>query len=154
MKLKATGMVVEPLTIGQMVSAQARLQPDKIAARDLSRAMTYRQLNTRANQLANALVGLGLEAGQRVAVLAYNRVEWAEIYIAVAKAGLVVVPINFRLTAPEAAFIVSHSGAAALIVESALVNIIDSIRNDTDIAASRFIAINSEDKKSPGYRDY
>lgn len=119
-------MIVEPLTIGQMVSAQARLQPDKLAARDLSRAMTYRQLNTRATQLANALVGLGLEVGQRVAVLAYNRVEWAEIYIAVAKAGLVAVPINFRLTAPETAYIVSHSGAAALIVESPLVNIVEN----------------------------
>lgn len=152
--LNESRLIVEPLTIGQMVSAQARLQSEKIAARDLSRAMTYRQLNTRANQLGNALLGLGLEAGQRVAVLAYNRVEWAEIYIAVAKAGLVAVPINFCLTAPEAAYIISHSGAAALIVESTLIHIVDSIRHDTDIAEPCIIAINSGDTQTSGYRDY
>ena len=46
------------------------------------RAMTFRQWNQRSCQLANALLGLGLAKGDRVAVLAYNRVEWAEIYAA------------------------------------------------------------------------
>ncbi len=85
------------LTPGQMLAVQARLQPDRIGARDLERAMTFRQWNARACRLANALLGLGLGKGERVAVLAYNCVEWLEIYAAMAKAGLVAVPINFRL---------------------------------------------------------
>ncbi|HEX5847068.1 MAG TPA: AMP-binding protein, partial [Rhodoplanes sp.] len=61
--------------------------------------------NDRACRLANALIGLGLKKGDRVAVLAYNCLEWLEIYAAVAKAGLVVVPVNFRLVGPEIRYI-------------------------------------------------
>ena len=67
------------LTIGQTLTAHARLQPDRIGARDLDRTMTFREWNARSCRLANALLGLGLRKGDRVAVLAYNCVEWAEI---------------------------------------------------------------------------
>ncbi len=56
-------MSLDPLTLGQILRAQARLQPDKIGARDLERAMTYRQWNERACKLASALLGLGLRKG-------------------------------------------------------------------------------------------
>jgi len=62
------------LTIGQVLGAQARLQPDRIAVRDLERRLTYHQWNARACQLANALLGLGLNHGDRVAVLAATAV--------------------------------------------------------------------------------
>ena len=71
--------MTELLTLGQMLSVHARLSPDKTGARDLERAMTFREWNSRACRLANALLGLGLAKGDRVAILAYNRVEWAEI---------------------------------------------------------------------------
>jgi non-ribosomal peptide synthetase component F len=48
------------LTPGQMLAVQARLQPDRIGARDLEREMTFRQWNARACRLGNALLGLGL----------------------------------------------------------------------------------------------
>ncbi len=121
------------LTIGQMLSAQARLQPERLAARDLDRGLTYREWNARACRLANALLGLGLAHGDRVAVLAYNRLEWAEIYTAVAKAGLVAVPINFRLTAPEVQFIVEDCAVAAILVEDRLAGVIDEIRDQLSL---------------------
>lgn len=145
--------LVQPLTIGQMVSAQARLQPNKIAVRDLERSMTYQQLNTRAEQLANALLGLGLVPGQRVAVLAYNRIEWAEMYIAFAKSGLVAVPVNFRLTSEEARFIIEHSDTAALIVENSLLDIVERIRDDIRIEPGQFIVLGAGDA-SAGITDY
>src|SRR6266568_2766212 len=92
--------------LGEVLRVNARLFPDRVGARDLERAMTFRQWNARACRLANALLGLGLGKGDRVAVLAYNRVEWLEIYAGAAKAGLVAVPINFRLMAAEIRFIV------------------------------------------------
>src|SRR3712207_4804091 len=110
----------EMLTLGQMLTVHARLLGDKTGARDLERAMTFRQWNERSCRLANALLGLGLRKGDRVAVLAYNRVEWAEIYAATAKAGLVAVPVNFRLVGPEVRYIVEHAEASALIVEDEL----------------------------------
>lgn len=129
------------LTVGQMLSAQARLQPERIGARDLERAMTFRQWNERACRLANGLLGLGLAKGARVAVLAYNRVEWAEIYAALAKAGLVAVPINFRLTAPEALYICQDSGVSALIAEEALLGIAGEMRETLRLEERRYIHI-------------
>ena len=83
--------------------------------------MTFHQWNSRACRLANALLGLGLSKGNRVAVLAYNAVEWVEIYAATAKAGLVAVPLNFRLVGKEIRYIVDDAGAAAIIVQDELV---------------------------------
>ena len=101
------------LTLGQMLAVQRRLQPDRIGARDLEREMTFKQWNERACRLAHGLLGLGLAKGDRVAVLAYNCVEWLEIFAAGAKAGLVIVPLNFRLVGKEIRYIIEDAGAAA-----------------------------------------
>jgi acyl-CoA synthetase (AMP-forming)/AMP-acid ligase II len=141
------------LTLGQVLSAQARLNPGKIGARDLERALTYRLWNERACRLANALLGLGLAKGERVAVLAYNCLEWAEIYAATAKAGLVAVPINFRLVGREIRFIAADAEVSAFIVQDALVQLIGDIRSDLACAPGRFIHFGA--KPCPaGFRDY
>jgi fatty-acyl-CoA synthase len=127
------------LNFGQMLSVHARLSPHSAGARDLSRTMTFAQWNERSCRLANSLLGLGLTKGDRVAILAYNCVEWVEIYAATAKAGLVAVPINFRLLGAEVRYIVENAEAAALIVQDELVGIIEEIRNDLPVAADRFI---------------
>ena len=77
------------LTLGQMLTVHARVLGDASGARDLERAMSFRQWNERSCRLGNALLGLGLAKGDRVAVLAYNCVEWLEIFAATAKAGLI-----------------------------------------------------------------
>ncbi|WP_279359762.1 class I adenylate-forming enzyme family protein [Methylobacterium indicum] len=127
------------LTPGQMLAVQARLQPDRIGARDLERAMTFRQWNARACRLANALLGLGLTKGERVAVLAYNCVEWLEIYAAMAKAGLVAVPINFRLVGQEVRYILEDAEVSALILQDELAGTIEEIRADLPVAESRVV---------------
>ncbi len=136
------------LHIGQVLSAQARLQPCKLAARDLERTLNYRQWNERACRLGNALIGLGLEPGECVAILAYNRLEWAEVYAAAAKSGLVAVPINFRLTGPEAHYILQDCDAQAVIAEASLIEVVESIRDYIELPDSRFIAIGDHDAKS------
>ncbi|MXN67312.1 AMP-binding protein [Stappia sp. GBMRC 2046] len=140
------------LTVGEMLSAHARLQPDRLGARDLEREMTFREWNDRACRLANGLIGLGLRKGDRVAVLAYNRVEWAEIYAALAKAGLVAVPINFRLTAQEALYICEDCGVAAFIAEDALLDIAKGVREPLSIAAERYVHFGGE--TPDGWRSY
>src|SRR5712691_1805138 len=99
--------------VGEVLRFYARILPDKIAASDLDRAMTFREWNARSCRLANALLGLGLAKGDRIAVLAYNCVEWLEIYAATAKAGLVAVPINFRLVGDAIRYIVENCEAEA-----------------------------------------
>lgn len=138
--------------IGAMLSTHARLMPDKTGAADLERALTFRQWNARACRLANALLGLGLTKGDRVAVLAYNCLEWAEIYAATAKAGLVAVPVNFRLTAREAAYIIANAEAAAIIVQHDLAGIVEEAAPELQLAASRIIHFGGP--CPAGYQDY
>lgn len=129
----------ELLTLGQMLAAHARLHGGRTGARDLGRAMTFREWNARSCRLANALLGLGLAKGDRVAVLAHNSLEWAEIYAATAKAGLVAVPINFRLVGQEVRYIVEDSSASALIVQDELAGVVEEIRADLSVPAANII---------------
>ncbi len=140
------------LTVAEAVQAHARLQPDKIGARDSRRALTFAQWHERASRLANGLLALGLVKGDRVALLAYNCVEWMEMYVALARAGLVAVPINFRLTAPEIAYIASHCEARAFIVQGELLDRVDSIRAELAIEAHAYVSIGAP--AASGWRDY
>jgi fatty-acyl-CoA synthase len=127
------------LTLADSVAAHARTRPLKIGARDSKRSLTYAQWNERASRLANALLGLGLVKGDRVALLAYNAVEWLEIYVALARAGLVAVPINFRLMGPEIAYIAEHSDARAFIVQDDLRAVVDGIRASLPVDPQRYV---------------
>src|SRR5262249_7472915 len=115
------------LDLGEAITAGAHRFPGKVGARDLSRSLSYREWNERACRLANALLGLGLSKGDRVAVLAYNSLEWLEIYAATAKAGLVAVPLNFRLVTPEIGYILEDAGARAVIVQDELVEQVEEL---------------------------
>ena len=125
--------------VGDTLALHAQLFPDKIGAGDLERKMTFRLWYSRACRLANALIGIGLGKGDRVCVLAYNCVEWLEIYAAVGLAGVVAVPINFRLTGTEVHYIVENCEARLLIVQDELVGVIESIRADLPIPSTNFI---------------
>jgi acyl-CoA synthetase (AMP-forming)/AMP-acid ligase II len=125
--------------VGDVLAMHARQFPDKIGAGDLERKLTFRQWYGRACRLANAFLGLGLAKGDRVCVLAYNCVEWLEIYCAAAFAGVVVVPVNFRLTAPEIRYIVDNSEARALIVQDELIAPVETIRAELGVPAANYI---------------
>lgn len=140
-------------TAGEMLTTQARLQPDRPAVRDLGREMTFRQWNARACRLANALLGLGLARGDRVAVLAYNRLEWAEIYLAAAKAGLVAVPLNFRLLAGDIRYIAEDCAVSAIIAEEALGTLIDEVREALPLPPDRYLRIGGASPPA-GWRGY
>jgi acyl-CoA synthetase (AMP-forming)/AMP-acid ligase II len=118
------------LTVADAVATHARLHPHKLGARDSQRALTFAQWHARATRLANGLLSLGLAKGDRVALLAYNCVEWMEMYAALAQAGLVAVPVNFRLTPPEIAYIAEHSEARAFIVQDDLLDRVAPLRGD------------------------
>jgi fatty-acyl-CoA synthase len=145
--------VKELLNFGEMLSVHARLAPNRLGTRDLDRSMTFAQWNDRSCRLANALLGLGLNKGDRVAILAYNCVEWSEIFAATAKAGLVALPINFRLVGKETLFIIGNAEASAIIVQDELVGLVEEIREELPLKSDRFIHFGA--KPCPaGYRDY
>lgn len=115
------------LGLGDALTAAAHLFPTKVGAQDLSQSLTYAEWNQRARRLANALLGSGLSKGDRVAVLAFNCLEWLEIYAAAAKAGLVVVPVNFRLVTSEVGYILEDAGVRAVIVQDELVELVEDL---------------------------
>jgi fatty-acyl-CoA synthase len=138
--------------VGDVLAMHARLYPDKVGARDLDRAMTFRLWHSRSCRLANALLGIGLSKGDRVCVLAYNCVEWLEIYAATAMAGLVAVPINFRLVGAEISYIVENCEARALIVQDELADAVEPLRAALPVPAQNFIAFGA--KCPAGYLNY
>jgi acyl-CoA synthetase (AMP-forming)/AMP-acid ligase II len=140
------------LHFGDIVAMNAYLYPDRVGARDLGRALTFRDWNDRSCKLANALVGLGIEKGDRIAVLAYNCLEWMEIYAAVAKAGLVMVPINFRLVGSEVQYIVENAEAKAVIVQDDLLDRIENVRAERLIAEDKYIHFGG--RTPAGHRSY
>jgi len=107
------------LTIAGGVREFARATPRTVAVIDGDRTLSYAALDDRASRLAQTLLTSGLAPGERVALLMGNRLEYPEIAAGVAKAGLVLVPLNPRLTAAEVDFIMAHSKARALIVDEA-----------------------------------
>jgi fatty-acyl-CoA synthase len=117
--------------VGDVLAMYGRLCPDKIGARDLERSMTFRLWYQRACRLANALIGIGLRKGDRVCILAYNCVEWLEIYAAAALAGIV---------------------ASALIVQDELLDVVEPLRADMPVPAQNYITFGG--RCPAGYRAY
>jgi acyl-CoA synthetase (AMP-forming)/AMP-acid ligase II len=106
------------MLIGDISRRNARRYPSKVAVIDAGRRLTWAAVDERANRLATYLLGEGLGPGDRVAVCVRNTGEWPEITYGLAKAGLVLVPINIRLTPPEIRFIVEDAGCRAAIVHN------------------------------------
>jgi acyl-CoA synthetase (AMP-forming)/AMP-acid ligase II len=100
-----------------MVTEHAASQPDAEAVVFEETRLTYGRLNERVNRLANGLRSLGLRQGSHVALLLENCHQYLEAYYALSKAGMVAVPLNWRLSEKELAYIVSHSESAALVVD-------------------------------------
>ena len=142
------------LNLGQILRVHAKNYPSKVALKDgRGKTLTYPELDSRTNRLANGLLGLGLSKGDRVAVMLYNCAEFVEVDCALAKAGLVVVPINWRYLDKEVAYVVDNSDAKALIGGEDFVDCIDGIRGGfKKIGADRYVSVGS--KRFEGYVDY
>jgi len=140
------------LNLGEMLKLNARKYPETLCLMDAERQYTFPETNARVNRLANALTGMGLAKGDRISCFLENSIEFVEIYLAAAKVGLVVNPINFRLVAPEVSYIVNHADASALVVHDEFCPMIDTIREDlTQIQADRFVVVG---EPTEGYRSY
>ncbi|MBU4278298.1 MAG: o-succinylbenzoate--CoA ligase [Proteobacteria bacterium] len=106
--------------IGFWLTKREEIAPEKEAVVDGGRRLSYRQLNRRVNRLARALQAQGLAQGDRLALLSYNSLECIEVIMASAKLGLLLVPLNWRLTAAELTFQLGDSGVKTLIFDPEL----------------------------------
>ncbi len=103
------------MNVGELLTNSAAQYPDKTAIIFRDQPTSYTELNRRANQVANALIGLGIQKGDRVGLLIHNIPLYPEAYYGILKAGGVVVPMNVLYKAGEVAYIMKDSGAKALL---------------------------------------
>jgi fatty-acyl-CoA synthase len=108
------------LTIGRWIDDRADLTPERVAISFEGLAITYRQVAARSDALAAEFAARGLRPGDRVAVLSENRPEYVDLLFACAKAGLIMVPINWRLTPIEIAFQLDDSEPVLFLVDDPL----------------------------------
>src|SRR5215212_355328 len=105
------------MVVGSMLATAALRFRDSEAlfCAGAGRRFTFGQMNDRSNRLAHALLGLGLRKPDVVAFLCNNRAEIAETYFALAKSGLVGIPLNYRLAPSEIVVLMRAMSARALL---------------------------------------
>jgi acyl-CoA synthetase (AMP-forming)/AMP-acid ligase II len=130
---------------------QAREHPGIEFAVLGDRRITYSEAAAEMNRLANAFASAGLEVGDRIAFLSKNSIEYGILFYAASKAGVVPVPLNYRLASPEWAYIINDAGAKLLIASDAYVSIVDGFRHDLG-SVKKFVAIDAGDAE--GWDDY
>jgi len=101
--------------VSQVLSHQASSNPDAVFVRFGNEAITYGQVEEESLALAAALANLGVEPGDRVAVILPGCPEFVSSFFALAKLGAVAVPLNPRLTEPELQYMLRHSEAVCAI---------------------------------------
>ncbi len=142
------------ITAGTVLKMMAKQYPDKPGAGDKFRKITFKEWNERSCRLANALTKMRIKKGDRFAILAYNCLEWMEIYAASAKAGLITVPIMFRLAAPEMEYVVNHSECKAFLVSKDFIPMVNSFRNKLSSIPPENYVYWGDDPTPEGYQSY
>lgn len=130
------------LVLGEMLARNARRTPSTVALVFGDDKLTFAEFDTRVNKLANALASRGIGHGDKVAVLMYNCFELLESYFACLKLGAAAVPVNFRLTAPEVAYILGNSHAKAVLTDAELTPV--AVAAVATVPAVGFVATTGE----------
>jgi fatty-acyl-CoA synthase len=112
--------------------------------------LTYREFFERCDRWSAALQSLGIKPGDRVATIAPNTHAHLESFYSVPQIGAVIVPVNFRLTAQDFAYILKHSGARVVCVHADYLEAVDSIRDQVP-GVEHFVAFEGS---RPGWLDY
>ena len=136
------------------LARHALMQPDATALRFLGRTTTWRELDARVTALAGALSRRGVTFGDRVLILMLNRTEFIESFLAINKLGAIAVPVNFRMTPSEIAFLVSDCQARVVITESVLAAVATAVRDIDQTLSTVIVAGGMTDDHTIGTIGY
>ncbi len=139
------------MNVGKVLTLQADKFPDRTALVFGALRLNFRELNERCNRFAHALVGMGLQKGERVATLLYNSNHLVEVFLATAKAGGVFTPINFRLAAEEVEYILNHSDARFFVLGEEFSSLVSTIFPRLS-KVEHFISVGAA--APPAFQDY
>ena len=113
--------------------------------------LSYRALAERAARLGSALLGLGLRRGDRIAVIEHNSARFLELHFACAQAGLVLVPLNFRLTGADIAYMLGDAEVRAVFVGADFLGLLEAARDAGARPEYAFVLAEAEIAGVPGY---
>lgn len=140
------------MPLDTLLARHARYRPRHTALVFEDQRLTFEELDRRVNLIANALLDLGLQQGDKVATVLDNCVELVELYHVAARTGLVVVPLSPLLRGRGLTNLIHDSDARVLVTSEALQSEIDPLRADLPgIPTDRFLLV---DGAEPGYRSY
>lgn len=114
----------------EFLTISSAVLPDReaLVSGDGRKRITYAQMASRVNRLANALQSMGVGAGSRVAVMAMNSPEYVETYYACAKLGACFVPVNNRAKREELAYMLNASESSIVFVGDRYLQLLESVR--------------------------
>jgi acyl-CoA synthetase (AMP-forming)/AMP-acid ligase II len=108
------------INVGDSLTRTAASKPDQLAVVDGDRRFTYAEFNAYVNRLAHGLAGRGFQRGDALALASGNSADFLAVYYACAKLGVVCVPVNLGWRPDEVAYVLGHSRARAIVVETQL----------------------------------
>jgi fatty-acyl-CoA synthase len=113
-------------TLGDLPRRAARRERGKVAIVDGATVLSFAEFDAVVDRVAAALVHAGFSKGSRLAILSRNCWQFAVLNFATARAGVVLVPLNFMLVPGEIAYLLDASGATGFVVEDSLVPVADA----------------------------
>lgn len=120
------------MIVGDIVTSNARLYPDKAGIVDKDIRFTWKQVDQRTNSLANALVSLGLQKGDRVAIISENNHYYAEFLLSVAKSGFIGTGISYRFTPQQLAAVINDCRPRAILCQGKFSSAINEIKSKVE----------------------
>jgi long-chain acyl-CoA synthetase len=139
------------MDIAALLNRHARFRPDREAFAFEGRTFTFATLGARVNRVANALLGLGIHKGDKVATLLGNCVELYETYWACARIGAVVVPLSPLLQGPGLTALLRDSAAALVVASADRADELEAVRRDLGVLLGRWVLV---DGRREGFFSY
>jgi len=117
-------MSVHGFTVYDMIERGASVYGDAPAVIQSEQSLSFREFQRRVDALAQGLAGLGITKGDRVCVLAQNDAAYLTLYGACARQGIIVYPINWRLTAQEVERVVERAAPRMMVVDASTLGVV------------------------------
>ena len=146
--------------VGDLVRRRVRKAPKDEAIvmnykGSITRRLTYEELNREANRFANAIMGLGVKKGDRVAILSHNCAQYVVYMVALSKMGAWITPLNFALKGREIVPLLNHSEPVMLIVEDDLLDTVQEVEDECAFLGHRvMIKLGGEKALPSGWLDF
>ena len=146
--------MIVPLSEYDFLKLALVVHADKEAVVSGDLRLTYRQFGERVFRWANLMRSLGVEKGDRVAILMPNSHRILEAFFGTPLLGAILMPLNFRLVPDDFEYILNHGGARVLIVEEELADLIEPIRKNLSTIEHFLIAADGAGTNVEGWQDY